>query len=56
MTKIKTLGAVMFMGGLVITFGAVGGMDTVPDQLIAQLATAASGLLLMFVGTRLIQD
>lgn len=56
MTKIKTLGAVMFGGGLLITFGAVGGMETVPDQLIAQTVTAISGLVLMAAGARLFQE
>lgn len=56
MTKIKTLGAVMFMGGLLITLGSVGGMEQQPDWLIAQIVTAISGLFVMAAGARLLQD
>lgn len=57
MTKMKTLGALFFFGGMLLTFGAVGGMEAQPDaNLLVQIFTALVGLSWMFVGTRLIQD
>ena len=57
MTKMTTLGAVFFFGGMLLTFGAVGGMEHQPDaSLLAQIFTALVGLAWMWVGTRLIQD
>ena len=53
----KTLGAVFFIGGLVLAFGAVGGMEHEPEApLYLQLITAAVGCVWMWVGTRLIKE
>ncbi len=51
------IGAAFILGGLLIAFGAVGGMEQQPEaSLLAQCLAAASGLFLMFVGTRLIKE
>ncbi len=53
----RNLGAAFVIGGLLITFGSVGGMEQQPEvPLLVHLAAAASGLFLMFVGTRLIKE
>ena len=55
--KLGALGGAMVMGGLLIAFGAVGGMETQPDvPLLIHLLAAASGLFMMWVGTRLIKE
>jgi hypothetical protein len=57
MTAMKTLGFTFFLGGLLLAFGAVGGMDTQPEApLYLQVVTALVGLLWMWVGTRLLKD
>ena len=38
--------------GLLIVYGAVGGMDTVPNALLEQTLLAIVGLGLMYSGTR----
>ena len=54
---IQKLGAAFIIGGLLIAFGAVGGMEQQPEaSLLAQTLAAVSGLVLMFVGTRLIKE
>ncbi len=56
--RVGAVGAAFLIGGLLLAFGAVGGMDN-PDQanyFWAQTATAALGLLWMWVGVRLLQD
>ena len=53
MTK---LAMTFILGGFLLVFGAVGGMDD-PDQadyFIEQLAAAVTGLFFMFVGTALL--
>lgn len=55
--KLSTLGAVFIFGGLLIAFGAVGGMEHQPESsLILQCLAAISGLSLMYVGTKLIKE
>lgn len=52
------LAAVFLLGGFLLVFGAVGGMDN-PDQsehFLAQVITAVVGLAWMWLGTRLLQD
>jgi len=41
----------IFMFGLLITLGSVGGMENQPGYLLEQIALAIVGLCLMFVGT-----
>jgi hypothetical protein len=56
--RIGAVGAAFLFGGLLLIFGAVGGMDN-PDQIDyfwAQTATAVMGLLWMVVGVRLLKD
>jgi hypothetical protein len=56
--RIGALGAVFLMGGFLLVFGAVGGMEN-PDQeqyFGYQVITAALGLFWMLVGTRLLRD
>jgi hypothetical protein len=45
---------IRFILGLLLVFGAVGGMDADPDgvNFAAQMALAMLGLLLMYFGTR----
>ncbi len=51
------LGAAFIVGGLLIAFGAVGGMEQQPEvPLIVHTLAALSGVFMMFVGTRLIRD
>lgn len=53
----RNLGTAFILGGLLIAFGAVGGMETQPEvPLLVHLAAAASGLFMMFVGTKLIKE
>lgn len=55
--KLGALGGAFLMGGLLITAGSVGGMEQQPDiPLYVHLLAAASGLLMMFVGTKLIRE
>jgi len=57
MTSIKILGTVFFLGGLLLAFGAVGGMEHQPEaNLVYQTAAAVVGLAWMWVGTRLISE
>ncbi len=57
MTSMKTLGLVFFLGGLLLAFGAVGGMEHQPEaNLVYQTAAAVIGLAWMWVGTRLISE
>ena len=57
MTKMKTLGAMFFVGGLLLAFGAVGGMESQPEApLYLQVITAAVGCVWMWVGARLLKD
>lgn len=53
MTK---LAAAFIFGGLLLMFGAVGGMDdpTKADYFLEQLVMAAMGLFWMFVGTAML--
>ena len=56
--RIGALAGIFLAGGLLLVFGAVGGMDN-PDQvdyLWAQIAAALMGLLWMAVGVRLLKD
>jgi hypothetical protein len=57
----RSLGAVggaFIMGGFLLMFGAVGGMDdpSKADMFWAQVATAAVGAAWAWVGTRLIRE
>ena len=56
--KMGALGGAFLMGGFLLMFGAVGGMDdpSKADYFWAQLATAAVGAAWAWVGTRLIRD
>ncbi len=55
--KLGALGGAFVMGGLIITAGALGGMEHQPEvPLFVHLLAAASGLFMMFVGTRLIKE
>lgn len=45
-------GSIRVFIGFLLVFGAVGGMDTVPDQLMAQIAVAIVGLGFMYSGTK----
>lgn len=55
--KLGALGGAFIMAGLLIAFGAVGGMEQQPDvPLYIHLLAAAAGVFMMFVGTRLIKD
>ena len=56
--RIGALGGIFLVGGMLLVFGAVGGMDN-PDQIDyfwAQTATALMGILWMWVGVRLLKD
>jgi uncharacterized membrane protein len=46
---------IRFVLGLLLVFGAVGGMDTVPDALMQQTLLAIVGLAVMYSGTRSMQ-
>jgi len=55
--KLSALGGAFILGGLLIAFGSVGGMEQQPDvPLYIHLLAAALGLIMMFVGTRLISE
>lgn len=50
-------GSIRFIVGLVLTLGAVGGMETGTDsELPIQLAIAVAGLLTMYSGARALKD
>jgi hypothetical protein len=56
--RIGALGGILLVGGVLLVFGAVGGMEN-PDQVDyfwAQTVTAAIGILWMAVGVRLLKD
>ena len=52
------IGGMFILGGFLLMFGAVGGMDdpAKADYFWAQVATAVIGALWAYVGTRLIRD
>jgi hypothetical protein len=56
--RIGAVGAVFFIGGLLLMFGAVGGMDDPSKEayFIEQAAAAVIGGFWMLVGARLLQD
>ena len=55
--KLGAVGGAFIMGGIVIAMGAVGGMEQQPEvPLYIHLLAAASGLFMMFVGTKLIKE
>jgi succinate-acetate transporter protein len=54
--RIGALGAAFLFGGLLLVFGAVGGMEHQPDYFWAQTATAVVGLFWMWVGARFLAD
>jgi hypothetical protein len=56
--RLGAVGGVFIMGGFLLMFGAVGGMDdpTKADMFWAQVATAAVGAMWAWVGTRLLRD
>ena len=45
-------GSIRVIIGFILVFGAVGGMDTVPDALLTQIAVAIVGLGFMYSGTK----
>jgi hypothetical protein len=50
-------GSIRFFLGLLLTFGAVGGMEAQPDANLAlQLLAAGAGLALMFWATKSMQN
>lgn len=50
-------GSIRFIVGLLLTFGAVGGMEHgTDDELPLQIAIAVVGLLVMYSGTRALRD
>ena len=50
-------GSIRFIVGLVLTLGAVGGMENGTDsQLPLQLAIAAVGMFIMYSGARALKD
>ena len=56
--RVGAVGATFFFGGLMLMFGAVGGMDdpTKEAYFIQQCAAAAIGGFWMLVGARLLRD
>jgi hypothetical protein len=56
--RVGALGAAFFFGGLLLMFGAVGGMDdpTKEAYFIEQCAAAVIGGFWMLVGARLLKD
>ncbi len=56
--RVGALGATFFIGGLLLMFGAVGGMDDPSKEayLVEQAAAALIGGFWMLVGARLLQD
>jgi hypothetical protein len=45
-------GSIRIVIGFLLVFGAVGGMDTVPDALMSQVIIAVIGLGFMYSGTK----
>ena len=45
-------GSIRIIIGFLLVFGAVGGMDNVPDALMTQIAIAIVGLGFMYSGTK----
>lgn len=56
--RLGAVGGVFILGGIMLMFGAVGGMEdpTKADLFWAQVATAAVGAMWAFVGLRLLKD
>jgi hypothetical protein len=56
--KIGAVGGAFLVGGFLLMFGAVGGMEdpALADYFWAQVATALVGAAWAYVGTRLIRD
>lgn len=56
--RMGALGAAFLFGGLLLVFGAVGGMEdpAKADMFWPQVATAAVGLMWMWVGSRFFRD
>ena len=56
--RIGAVGATFFIGGLLLTFGAVGGMEDPAKEayFVEQCAAALIGCLWMLVGARLLKD
>ena len=56
--RIGAVGGAFILGGFLLMFGAVGGMDdpSKADYFWAQVATAIVGIMWAYVGTRLIRD
>lgn len=56
--KLGAVGGAFILGGFLLMFGAVGGMDdpAKADMFWAQVFTAAIGAMWAYVGTRLIRD
>lgn len=45
-------GSIRVILGIFLVFGAIGGMDTVADALLAQVAIAVVGLGMMYSGSK----
>ena len=56
--RLGAVGGAFMLGGLMLMFGAVGGMDNpeLADHFWAQVATAAVGAMWAWVGTLMIRD
>ena len=55
--KLSTLGMTFVVGGLLIAFGAVGGMEQQPEvPILTQILAAVSGVIMMAVGAKLIKE
>jgi hypothetical protein len=56
--RVGALGATFFFGGLLLMFGAVGGMEDPAKEayFLEQCLAAVVGMSWMLVGTRLLQD
>jgi NADH:ubiquinone oxidoreductase subunit 2 (subunit N) len=56
--RLGAVGAAFVFGGIMLMYGAVGGMENpdLADQFWAQVATAAVGAMWAVVGLRLLKD
>ena len=55
--KLSTLGSTFVVGGLLIAFGALGGMEAQPEvPLLTHVLAALSGVIMMAVGVKLIKE